>query len=162
METCIKRLADYYNISLYHNRINYGNELCITNKVPVVINENMEIDPDLPAVVYEYIETVRPIGATVTVESPKEKIINIAANISLDGSASMEDVKAEFASLAAEYFRNATFDFYTIGYAKIGSLLLSVPGVADYSGLLLNGDTKNIIIGEDEMPILDDITLAEV
>ena len=128
----------------------------------LVINENMEIDPDLPAVVYEYIETVRPIGATVTVESPKEKIINIAANIALDGSASQEDVKAEFASLAAEYFRNATFDFYTISYAKIGSLLLSVPGVADYSGLLLNGDTKNIIIGEDEMPILDDITLAEV
>ena len=128
----------------------------------LVIDENMEIDPDLPVIVYEYIETVRPIGATVKVESPKEKIINIAANIALDGSASQEDVKAEFASLAAEYFRNATFDFYTISYAKIGSLLLSVPGVADYSGLLLNGDTENIIIGEDEMPILDDITLAEV
>ena len=41
VETCIKKLADYYNISLYHNRINYGNELCITNKVPVVINENL-------------------------------------------------------------------------------------------------------------------------
>lgn len=40
VETCIKKLADYYNISLYHNRINYGKELCITNKVPVVINEN--------------------------------------------------------------------------------------------------------------------------
>jgi len=41
IETCIKKLADYYNISLYHNRINYGDELCITNKVPVVINENL-------------------------------------------------------------------------------------------------------------------------
>lgn len=40
IETCIKRLADYYNISLYHNRINYGRELGITNKVPIVINEN--------------------------------------------------------------------------------------------------------------------------
>lgn len=41
IETCIKRLADYYNISLYHNRINYGNELGITNKVPIAINENL-------------------------------------------------------------------------------------------------------------------------
>jgi hypothetical protein len=41
VETCIKNLADFYNISLYHNRINYGNELGITNKVPVVINENL-------------------------------------------------------------------------------------------------------------------------
>lgn len=40
IETCIKRLADYYNISLYHNRVNYGTELGITNKVPIVINEN--------------------------------------------------------------------------------------------------------------------------
>lgn len=41
IETCVKNLADYYNISLYHNRINYGNELGITNKVPIVINENL-------------------------------------------------------------------------------------------------------------------------
>lgn len=41
IETCIKKLADYYNISLYHNRINYGDELCITNKVPVVVNKNL-------------------------------------------------------------------------------------------------------------------------
>jgi len=40
VETCIKQLADYYNISLYHNRINYGRELGISNKVPVVVNEN--------------------------------------------------------------------------------------------------------------------------
>lgn len=40
IETCIKRLADYYNISLYHNRVNYGSELGISNKVPIVINEN--------------------------------------------------------------------------------------------------------------------------
>ncbi len=41
IETCTKNLADYYNISLYHNRLNYGQELGITNKVPLVINENL-------------------------------------------------------------------------------------------------------------------------
>lgn len=52
IETCIKKLADYYNISLYHNRINYGNELGITNKVPVVINENL---------VYIYVNAREPM-----------------------------------------------------------------------------------------------------
>lgn len=52
IETSIKKLADYYNISLYYNRINYGNELCITNKVPVVINEN---------IIYIYVKTREPM-----------------------------------------------------------------------------------------------------
>lgn len=52
IETCIKKLADYYNISLYHNRINYGNELGITNKVPIVINENL---------VYIYVNVREPM-----------------------------------------------------------------------------------------------------
>jgi hypothetical protein len=52
IETCIKKLADYYNISLYHNRINYGSELGITNKVPVVINENL---------VYIYVNVREPM-----------------------------------------------------------------------------------------------------
>lgn len=52
IETCISKLADYYNISLYHNRTNYGNELGITNKVPVVINENL---------VYIYVNVREPM-----------------------------------------------------------------------------------------------------
>lgn len=52
IETCVKNLADYYNISLYHNRINYGKELGITNKVPLVINENL---------VYVYVNVRKPM-----------------------------------------------------------------------------------------------------
>lgn len=52
IETCIKNLADYYNLSLYHNRVNYGDELGITNKVPVVINENL---------VYIYVNVREPM-----------------------------------------------------------------------------------------------------
>ena len=52
IETCTKNLADYYNLSLYHNRINYGQELGITNKVPLVINENL---------IYIYINVREPM-----------------------------------------------------------------------------------------------------
>ncbi len=45
-------MADYYNISLYHNRLNYGQELGIKNKVPLVINENL---------IYIYINVREPM-----------------------------------------------------------------------------------------------------
>lgn len=52
IETCVKNLVDYYNISLFHNRINYGAELGITNKVPVVINDEL---------IYIYINVRKPL-----------------------------------------------------------------------------------------------------
>ena len=52
IETCIKNLADFYNISLYHNRLNYGSELGITNKVPIVINDDL---------IYIYINVREPM-----------------------------------------------------------------------------------------------------
>lgn len=52
IETCIKNLADFYNISLYHNRLNYGAELGITNKVPIVVNDEL---------IYIYINIREPL-----------------------------------------------------------------------------------------------------
>ncbi len=128
----------------------------------IIVDENMAIDPELPTQVFNYVETVRPIGAAVTVTCPGEKLINIIANVALDGSRTLEEVRAVFNSLVADYFKDAIFDFYTISYAKIGSLLLSVPGVADYNSLLINNGTANIAIGDVEMPILGVITLSGV
>lgn len=128
----------------------------------LVVDEHMEIDPNLPQVVFDYIETVRPIGATLTVESPQEKIISISADVVLDGSDTLANIQTEYSNLIAEYFRSATFEIYTISYAKIGSLLLSVPGVADYSSLVVSEGIGNIAIGDDEMPILGTIALSEV
>lgn len=128
----------------------------------LVVDENMEIDVGLPVAVYDYIESVRPIGAVVTVESPGEKTMNISASITLDGSDTIEIVHAKYTALIISYFRDVTFDIYTISYAKIGSLLLSVPGVVDYSGLTVNGGIENIVMSDDEMPILGSIVLTEV
>lgn len=128
----------------------------------LVVDENMEIDPDLPATVYDHIEKVRPIGAYVTVESPQEKVISISADVYLDGSDTLENVQTKFMALISEYLRSLTFEVYTVSYAKIGSLLLSVPGVADYSNLTMNGGNENITIGEEEMPILGTVALTEV
>ena len=128
----------------------------------LVINSNMEIDETLEPIVYNYIETVRPIGASVTVDSPDEKIIGITANIALDGSVVFDDVINSFTALIATYFKELTFETYSVSYARIGSILLSTPGIADYDTLLVDSDNANITIGDTEMPIVGTITLTEV
>lgn len=128
----------------------------------IVVDENMTIDSTLPTTVFNYIETVRPIGATVTVESPGEKIINVSASIALDGSKTLEEVKTAFTTVLSSYLKETVFETYSVSYARIGSSLLSTAGIADYSNMLVNGGTANISLLDTDMPILGTVTLAEV
>lgn len=128
----------------------------------LIVDSNMTIDESLETVVYDYIENVRPIGATVTVDSPNGKEITVSANITLDGTAIYDDVVIAFTSTLKSYLQSIVFSMYVVSYAKVGSLLLSTPGIADYSNLLLNGGTENISIGDEEMPITGTVTLTEV
>lgn len=128
----------------------------------MIVDSNMSIDTSLEAKVYEYIETVRPIGAAVTVTSPASKEITVTAKIILDGTRLLSQVSADFIAAITEYLKGTIFEAYTISYAKIGSLLLNTKGISDYSELLLNGSMVNISINDTQMPIAGAITLTEV
>ncbi|WIV11370.1 baseplate J/gp47 family protein [Proteiniborus sp. MB09-C3] len=128
----------------------------------IIVDSNMEIDETLEQTVYDYIETVRPIGATVTVDSPISKEINVTADIVLDGTKLITDVITEFTKVFTAYLKEIVFETYSVSYARIGSILLSTPGVSDYSNLLVNNDTANIMILDTEMPITGTVKLTEV
>lgn len=128
----------------------------------LIVDENMSIDAALEAVVASYIETVRPIGATVTVSSPASLAINATANIVLDGSKTLADVQIAFINSLTAYLKETVFDTYSISYAKVGSMLLAVEGVEDYNTLLVNGGTVSITMLSTEMPIGGSVTLTEV
>ncbi len=128
----------------------------------LVVDSDREISASLPATVAAYIETVRPVGATVTVKSPEPLTINISANVLLDGSRSAQDVSADFA-LAVDAFLKATiFTTYRVSYAKLGSLLLDIKGVEDFDSFLLNSGTGNVVIGEKQIPVKGAVELSEV
>ncbi len=128
----------------------------------LVVDENMEIDNTLPDKVYDYIEKVRPIGATVSVVNPESLLINISVKVVLNGTKTLDDVKAAFTESLRAYLKDTVFEIYSVSYAKIGSLLLSTAGVEDYNTLLLNDSTDNIVIGDTELPICNTVVLAEV
>lgn len=128
----------------------------------LVVDENMAIDSTLPTTVATYIETVRPIGATVTVESPISKTISVTANVVLDGTKLLSDVQGAFTSALSSYLKEIVFDSYSVSYAKVGSLLFATDGVSDYNTMLINGATSNVSLASTEMPIIGTITLTEV
>ncbi|SHO48150.1 baseplate J/gp47 family protein [Anaerocolumna xylanovorans] len=128
----------------------------------MIVDSSMSIDTSLEAKVYEHIETVRPIGAAVTVTSPASKEITVTAKITLNGTRLLSEVSADFTAAVAEYLKGTIFEAYSVSYAKIGSLLLGTAGISDYTDLLLNGGTGNISIDDTQMPIAGAITLSEV
>jgi uncharacterized phage protein gp47/JayE len=128
----------------------------------LIVDSNMEVDETLEQAVYNHIETVRPIGANVTVDSPLERTISVTADLVLDGSKTLAEVSAAFITEFTEYLKSTVFETYSVSYARIGSILLGMTGVEDYSNLLVNADTANVIIANDEMPIAGTVTLSEV
>ena len=128
----------------------------------LIVDVDKARKPSLEPAVRDYIETVRPIGATVTVSSPTMRSVNVSANVILDGTKTLDDVLAMFKSQFTEYLKSLVFVEYRVSYAKIGSLLLNIEGVQDYDDLRLNNSTGNIIVGEKEIPAMGTVSLEEV
>ena len=102
--------------------------MCIRDRI---VDVDKARNPSLEPAVRDYIETVRPIGATVTVSSPTMRSVNVSANVILDGTKMLDDVLAMFKSQFTEYLKSLVFVEYRVSYAKIGSLLLNIEGVQD-------------------------------
>ena len=49
---------------------------------------------------------------------------------------------------------------YTVLYNRIAYLLLSIPGVVDYTSLTVNGGTANIVVGGTEVPVLTEVSVT--
>lgn len=128
----------------------------------LVVDEDKAISSSLPETVAAYIETVRPIGASVTVESPEAQSIHLSASVLLDGTRQVEEVSAAYRQAVGEFLKELVFQSYRVSYGKLGSLLLEIPGVADFENFTLNGTAGNVILKEKQIPVLGTVELVEV
>lgn len=131
-----------------------------TVKVVICDSNKKAVNKELIDQTKEYIESHRPIGANVTVESAAEKTINITASIVLGNGVSLAQVKSNFESELAQYFKAIAFRDNYISYAKIGSILYDIYGVADYSALKINEGNNNITLLETEIPVLGTVVIS--
>ncbi|MED0686550.1 baseplate J/gp47 family protein [Anoxybacillus ayderensis] len=131
-----------------------------TVKVTIVNTDMRPATNELVAQVQEYIEQVRPIGAAVTVASAIGKAIDVSANVVLASGYTLQNVQDAFAASLDEYFREIAFSMTYVSYAKIGTLLLNTPGVIDYSGLIVNGGTANVVLQDEEVPVRGGVSIS--
>lgn len=128
----------------------------------LIVDNDKNIDTSLESAVSAYMETVRPIGAKVTIDSPSSTAVNVVVDVTLDGSKAREDVLQAFQVSLNAYLKGLVFNDYRVSYARIGSLLLATEGVQDYDNLKLNGTMANVIVGEKSIPIMGTVDFSEV
>lgn len=135
----------------------------------LIVDAEYSVDESLEDDVYEHIEEMRPIGATVTVDSPTEKSISVSAAIEKTSTSSIEEIKADFTkklseylvTLIADYYKKLDTGTYRVSVGMIGNLLFDTDGVEDYETLTVNGGMTNITINSMEIPVVGTVTISE-
>lgn len=132
----------------------------------VLIDANKE--PASGSIVTEaaaYIETKRPIGATVTAVAAIALDIDISATVTLDSGYTVLGVTPAVESAITAYLSGIAFKGpneapVAVSYAQISTAILSVPGVLDHTGLLVNTGTANIAVSNTQVAIKGTVTLS--
>jgi uncharacterized phage protein gp47/JayE len=130
-----------------------------TVKVVIADSDKQPAAPALLSKTAEYIETVKPVGAAVTVVSGVGKAIDVSAGVALAAGYSLQALTESFAAAFTEYLKSIAFESSYISHAKIGTIFLSIPGVLDYSNLLINGSSANVALASEEIPLTGVISL---
>jgi uncharacterized phage protein gp47/JayE len=156
--------ADYRNWALEVSGVGGAKVYPLWNgagsvKVVIVDSEKQPASLVLVLEVADYIEHVRPIGAEVTVVSATAKSIQVEATVTLAPGYALQAAADAFALAVELHFRSLAFAVNYVSLAQIGQLLLSVPGVLDYTSLLLNGGTANVALAAEEIPALAGVDL---
>lgn len=129
-----------------------------TVKVIITDAKNEIASEDLIAKVQNYIDEQRPIGATVTVVSPKPLNIDISLKVT-KGSGNPNEIK----NVVNDFFKTTAFEREYVSYAQVGKVILekTATGVQDYSDLTLNNQTENIALTDEQLPTVGQVNLIE-
>ncbi|MCD9024307.1 baseplate J/gp47 family protein [Cohnella silvisoli] len=130
--------------------------------VKVVLLDDEKTAP-APSVVTEataYIESQRPIGATVTVAGATEVAINVSVDVTLAPGATLPQVKALIESGVKAYLATLAFVDPLVRYTRIANVILDIPPIIDYVSLTVNGGTSNIPIADGSVAVLGTVTVT--
>lgn len=129
-----------------------------TVKVIITDAKNEIASEDLIAKVQNYIDEQRPIGATITVVSPKPLNIDISLKVT-KGSGNIDGIK----NAVNDFFKTTAFNSEYVSYAQVGKVILekTATGVQDYSDLTLNNKAENIALTDEQMPTVNEVKIIE-
>ncbi|WP_211750241.1 baseplate J/gp47 family protein [Paenibacillus sp. Marseille-Q4541] len=122
------------------------------NVLVVILNaDNRAPSAAVVRAVNDYIQSVKPVDAVVTVRSVTEVLINITATLTLKESSDLSSVTEQCQTAVSNYLSSITDTI--VRFNRISEALLSVEDVLDHDGLQINGGKGNLQLAEDEVPI---------
>lgn len=124
------------------------------------------VTPELIRAVKEHIEepTGRPVGADVTVVSYEKFNLNVSCILRIAQGYNIKDIEGKITadlrkgiideSIAYPTKEKTTF----VSYGKIGSVILSIDGVLDYTDLKLNDKIGSLEVEREKIVVLNEVT----
>ena len=129
-----------------------------TVKVLIIGNDNLPCSTDTINEVKAHIEEERPIGATVTVETPELLELTFDIKIKLDSAYSLDSANEEIENSLKKYIENLEDE--DVIYFKSLSTVGELECVDDITEFKINNKQQNITIGDYYIPIIKTITVT--
>ena len=157
-------IYDYYNWAMACKGVGAAKVFPLaygpgTVKVVIADEDKTAATPALLKVVKDYIEEMRPIGATVTIASAEDLPVNIMGRVKLKNGLNLGKVQAAFRTAFNAFLKDNAFDISYVGYARVGNILLETAGLEDYADLTINGFSHNIELTDEQIAVIGTVTL---
>jgi uncharacterized phage protein gp47/JayE len=107
----------------------------------------------------EYIATLSPIGADVTVATPSLNVVDVEVDVTVEAGFTVGVVEGPIEDAIAAYFETLGPGDDVI-LTEVGAVIVTVPGVSDYTGLELDTVAANKAIGATEIASLGTVTVT--
>lgn len=128
-----------------------------TVKVLISDSNKQPVSGDIINKCREHIESVRPIGATVTISTPTLFNISVSVDVDLDNTKELEEVKGYIKESLIKYFKTCSNE---VVFTKVGGVISNTEGVSDYRNLTINEGTSNVSIPEENIINLSSLVVS--
>ena len=102
-----------------------------------------------------------PIGAYCTVTSATPKNININMTVVLNSGYKLQNVISHIKEKISQYLKDIAFVKSAVSYSVLGSMILDIEGIAEWTDLSINNEHSNVTIGEKEVAVMGTVNINE-
>lgn len=157
----------------FHYTDHYGVARCAGAVRLIIVDENgSPANAQILEDVYDHImgtdETdinrLAPVGAKLTVMAPESLVLQISITLVLEEGETLETVEAKIRSNLNDYWLEVALEAQTavssisyVYWVQVGAVIAQTEGVVDYSNLLVNGATNNIMVTQAEFPTTGEV-----
>jgi uncharacterized phage protein gp47/JayE len=104
-------------------------------------------------------KTISPTGAFVNVIAAVPVVVNISMALTIVSGYDVANVQSAVTASLNTYMQSISLkQDNDVRYARVGTVILDTPGVADYSNLTMNGGIANVTVGPQQAAVLGTVT----